>query len=113
MNNNQDTKDIFREILKWTKFQGMERVKRIQKTALDNDIKKIIYEASDGKSSYEIARIAGVSDQTVRNYWKEWAVLGLTEIHPEYKKRYRKFFSLIELGIVAPENQTTNESEQE
>lgn len=103
MDTDQEIKNILKEILKWTKFEGMQRVKQMLETTLDNDTKKLIYELSDGRPSTAIARIAGVSSQTVRNYWRDWAVLGIVEIHPDHKKRYRRVFSLKEAGIEVPE----------
>ena len=103
LNDDQEIKDILREILKWTKFEGMQKVKQVLEASLDNDVKKLIYELSDGKSSPEIARIAEVDQSTVRDYWKKWAVPGIVEIHPNYKKRYRRLFSLSEVGIEVPE----------
>lgn len=114
MNNDQEIKDILREILKWTKFQGMQEVKQVLEAALDNDNKKSVYELSDGRSSSAIAKIMAVSDQTVRNYWKDWTVLGIAEVHPDYKKRCRKVFSLREIGIVFPQVQEIiDETEEE
>jgi len=100
---NQEIRDILKEVLKWTKFEGMQKVKQVLEDTLDNNSKKLIYELSDGKSSPEIARIVGVSAQTVRDYWKNWAVLGIVEIHPDYKKRHRRIFSLKEIGIEVPQ----------
>lgn len=102
MNNDQEIKDILREILKWTKFQGMQKAKQVLKATLDNDKKKLVYELSDGRSSSAIAETVEVSDQTVRNYWKEWTALGIAEIHPDYKRRSRRVFSLEEVGIEVP-----------
>lgn len=102
MEYDKEVKDILIEILKWTKFQGMLHVKNILETNLDTDLKKIVYELSDGKSSVEIARIAEVSDWTIRNYWKSWAPTQIVEVDPTYKGRYRKVFSLKEVGIAVP-----------
>jgi len=99
MNSDPEIKDILKEILKWTKFEGMQKVKQVLETTLDNDTKKLIYEMSDGKSSPTIAGIVKVDPTTVRDYWKDWAILGIVEVHPDYKKRYRRIFSLKEVGI--------------
>jgi Fic family protein len=90
------------QLLRWTKFQGMQQLKQILETTLDNDTKKLVYELSDGRSSPAIASIVDVSDRTVRDYWKTWAPMGIIEIHPNYKRRYCKIFSLKELGINIP-----------
>ena len=113
MNSDQEIKDILREILKWTKFQAMQKVKQVLETTLDNDTKKLIYELSDGRSSPKIAEIVGVTPSTVRDYWKDWAVLGIVEIHPEYKRRYRRIFSLREVGIEVPEVEEKIEVQEE
>jgi len=102
MNEDNEIKDILKEILKWTKFEGMQKVKQILENTLDNNTKKVIYEFSDGRSSPAIAGTVGVDSSTVRDYWKAWAVLGIVEIHPEYKKRYHRIFSLKEVGIEVP-----------
>lgn len=103
MNEDEEMKDILREILRWTKFQGMQKVKQMLENTLDNNTKKLIYELSDGRSSPAIARIAGVSSHTVRDYWKDWFVLGIVEVHPDYKKRCHRVFSLKEVGVEVPQ----------
>jgi transposase len=113
MNNDQEIKDILREILKWTKFQGMQKVKQVLETTLDIDTKKLVYELSDGVSSPKIAKIVGVDPTTVRDYWRDWAILGIVEIHPEYKRRYRRIFSLKEVGIEVPEVKEKIEAQEE
>lgn len=113
MNDNEDIKNILKEILKWTKFEGMQKVKQVLESTLDNDDKKLIYELSDGRSSSAIARIAGVSGQTVLNYWKKWVVLGIVEIHPEHTRRYQRIFSLKEVGIEVPQVEESAETKEE
>lgn len=113
MDNDQEIKDILKEILKWIKFEGVHKVKQVLETTLNNNAKKLIYELSDGRPSPEIAKIAGVSDQTVRRYWKGWAILGIVEIHPDYKKRYHGVFSLKEVGIEVPEIEESVETTEE
>ena len=112
VNEENEIKDILREILKWTKFQGWQKVKDVLETVLDNDQKKLIFELSDGKSSREIAGIVKLSDQTIRNYWKDWSVVGMVESYPGYKKRFQRVLSLKELGIPVPEIKS-NEKETE
>ena len=103
MNDSEEIKDILRELLKWTKFQGMQKVKEVLESVLDNDSKKMVYELSDGRSSSNISETVELSDQSVRNYWKDWSRLGIMEVHPEYKRRYRRVFSLKEVGIEVPQ----------
>jgi len=102
MTEDQGNRDVLLEILKWTKFQGMRQVKQILEDNLDTETKKLVYKLSDGKSSVEISRIAKVSDWTIRNYWKSWDPIQIVEIDPNYKGRYRKVFSLREVGVTVP-----------
>ena len=113
MNDNEEIKNILKKILKWTKFEGMQKVKQVLETTLDNDDKKLVYELSDGRSSSAIAKTVKVSDQTVRNYWKEWTILGIAEVHPSYKKRYRRVFSLKEVGIKVSEAKESAKTKEE
>ena len=113
MDDDQEIKGILKEILKWTKFEGMQKVKQLLETTLDSDDKKLIYELSDGRSSPRIAETVGVAGPTVRDYWKDWAVLGIVEIHPDYKRRYRRIFSLKEVGIEVPEVEERIEAQKE
>jgi hypothetical protein len=101
-----DSKRILVEILKWMKFTGMEKLRKSIDDSMETDLKKLVYELSDGRSSPEIEQETGVDDSTIRDYWKEWAYLGLVEIHPDYKKRYRKLFSLGEFGIEVPKSKS-------
>ena len=101
-----DSKHILIEILKWTKFAGMEKVRKAIDDSMKTDLKKLVYELSDGRSSPDIAQETGVDESTIRDYWKTWISLGLVEIHPDYKKRCRKLFSLNEFGIEIPKAKT-------
>ena len=95
---------LLREILKWIKFDGMQRVKGLLIDVLRKDIEKIIYQFSDGRSSGDIGKLAGVSHQTVVNYWKKWSRIGLVEAkRARGGTRYSRVFSLEDLGIEVPQ----------
>lgn len=100
---------LLEEMVKWTRLQGKQQAKKIIETLLNDESKRLIFHLSDGRSSPETAKIAKVSSQTVRNYWKTWAVEGIAKVHPDYKKRYVKLFSLEEFGIEPPEIAKTPE----
>jgi len=95
---------LLREILKWTRFSGMQGVKDALNKMLDSEQKRLIYYLSDGKKgSAEIGKAAGVSDWTVRNYWKNWARNGLVEaIKAGAGDRYRHSFEVEDFGIEVP-----------
>ena len=96
--------ELLREILKWIKFEGMQRVKGVLTDVLQKDTEKIIYQFSNGQSSGDIAKLAGVSHQTVVNYWKRWSTLGIVEAErARGGTRYRRIFSLEDFGIEVPQ----------
>lgn len=90
------------EILKWTRFEGMQRVKAVLLETLKKDSEKIAYQYSDGRGSLEISKIAGVSDFAIRSYWKKWATIGLVHPSGKFKGRYERLFSLEDLGVEVP-----------
>lgn len=93
---------LLEEILKWTRFEGMQRVKAVLLETLKKDSEKIAYHYSDGRGSLEISKIAGVSDFAIRSYWKKWATMGLVQPSRKFKGRYERLFSLEDLGIDVP-----------
>ena len=100
---------LLREILKWIRFAGMKEVKVVLSSTLDSETKIVIYHLSDGdKGSREIAEASGVSDWTVRNYWKSWARFGIVEpIKVGRGERYKKAFELEDFGIEVPQLTST------
>ena len=96
---------LLREIVKWMRFTGMKEVKSVLTSALDTDQKKLIYHLSDGsKGSVEIAQLGGVSDFTVRNYWKQWSKLGIVEAMKVGRgDRFKKSFDLEDFGMEIPQ----------
>lgn len=105
------------EILKWNKILGQDLLKKKINEQVKTDIEKIIYENSDGKSAAEIGKIAGVSHQTVINYWRRWFAAGVVQPSDKFVGRFERFVSLKVLGIDLPskekaqttENITSNE----
>ena len=70
---------------------------------LKKDEEKVAYESSEGRGSKEVAKLAGISHQTVVNYWKKWATLGIVEpLKVRGGLRYRRSFSLSDFGIEVP-----------
>jgi len=102
---------LLREIVKWLRFAGMKEVKTVLTSALDTEQKKLVYHLSDGgKSSLDIAQQSGVSDFTVRNYWKQWSKLGIVEaIKVGRGDRYVKTFDLEDFGIDVPEPRASSQ----
>jgi len=102
---------LLREIVKWLRFTGMKEVKSVLTSALDTDQKSLIYHLSNGNNgSVEIAQQSGVSDFTVRNYWKQWSKLGIVEAMKVGRgDRYKKTFDLEDFGIEIPPARTVTQ----
>ena len=106
--------NLLEEMLKWIKFEGRIKAREIFTSELDNDVKKLVYELSDGKSSTDIAKIVKVDPSTItRDYWHRWTEKGMMELCPSYKRRYCKVFSLAELGIEVPEIESSEETDED
>lgn len=103
---NMDKQDkiiqVLEEILRWTRFQGIRDAKAVLLDALKTDAEKVAYQLSDGRSSSSVGKICGVTDVTVRNYWRRWFTLGIAEPSKKYKGRFERTFSLEDLGIEIP-----------
>lgn len=94
---------LLEEILKWVKLEGVQRAKTTLVDIIRTDTEKLIYENSDGRTSREIAGIAGVSHTTVVNYWNRWARCGIVEeVGSRRGARFRRIFSLSDFGIEVP-----------
>jgi transposase len=100
--------ELLEEILKWTRFDVLQKAKEVLLDTLKKDTEKIAYQYSDGKSSLEISKMAGVSDFAIRSYWKKWAAMGLVLASSRYKGRYEKLFSLEDLSIEVPKTRASS-----
>lgn len=101
---NEKVVQLLEEILKWTRFQGMLKVKEVLQDVLKTDEEKLSYHYSDGKGSREVAALAGLkAHTTVVDLWKKWAILGIVEpIRVQRGIRYKRSFSLSDFGIEVP-----------
>ena len=96
--------NLLKEILTWLKIAEYNNVKKLLLNTLKEDMDKIIYHLSDGKSSRKIAKKIPVSHATVVNYWKKWIEIGIVEpVSTRGGISYKKVFSLEDFGIEIPE----------
>jgi len=94
---------LLEEILKWIKFQGWRNVKGVLLDTLKDDLSKLVYHYSDGRSSRKVADKVNIDYRKVVNYWKKWAKIGIVEpMQVQRGRRYKKIFSLEEFGIEIP-----------
>ena len=104
--NDDETKEILKEILKWQRLQGIEILrKKIREENLFEDKKHIsVYYFSDGNNSLRaIQRISGVHFTVVQSLWKKWVDAGIAEPTEKYGGgRCKRLFELNELGLELP-----------
>jgi len=97
MNNNDEIKQILKEILKWQRLQGIKLFREIASEVLNDQKKKQIYELTDGKhSARELQKLTGVNKDVISRWWREWYSHGLLM---KEKNNYYKIISLKEIGI--------------
>ncbi len=99
--------ELLEEMAKWKRFEGAQLAKKTLKEIFTKDSEKLVYQFSDGRGTQEIADISGVSDFSVRSYWKKWNVEGLVVPSEKYKGRYERIFSLDDFGIEIPATKKT------
>jgi len=94
--------ELLEELVKWKRFEGAQLAKKILRDLFSKDVEKLVYQYSDGRGSKDISVLAGVSDFSVRSYWKKWNTEGLVVPSQKFKGRYEKIFSLEDFGIEIP-----------
>lgn len=105
MENNENIINLLKELVKWTKFQAWSKVKEVLLNVLNDDIKKLIYHFSDGKSSSrKMTEKVPVGHSTIVKYWNDWAKSNIVEPIPVRGggTRYKKMFNLEDFGIELP-----------
>lgn len=73
---------VLKEILVWTKISGMQQVKTILTGTLDEELKKTLYQLSDGAHSTReliLKYKLQTSRATIQKWWKQWGMLGIGE----------------------------------
>jgi len=100
----KDMAMTLKELLKWTRFAGMQQLRTILSQNLKTDMELLVYELSDGsRGTRDVARLAGVgSHATVSVYWKKWNKLGIVEPSQRFQGRYKRICSLEEVGLTVP-----------
>ncbi len=110
-----DEVKLLREILKWTKFAGMNQVQSILENTLNTPEKRLAYQLSDGtKGIVELARLSKVgSTFKLGGLWKEWRRKGLGDsLSVQGGERFRRTFDLEDFGIEVPAVQQSPPAQQ-
>lgn len=93
--------ELLREIVRWLRFENLERAKSAVASLLETDKKKSVFELTDGKgSSRTIAAKAKVDRSSLLRWWADWFAAGILTREGD---SYRHLFSLRELGIKLPD----------
>lgn len=102
-----------KEILKWTRFANVSKLKEILEKELDTDEKKLAYESRDGVNGLkEVTTASGAPLPTVGTWWQKWFLLGLISESETGKGRMMKIVSLDDVGIKVPKRTITALSPQ-
>lgn len=100
-----------REILKWTRFANISKLKEILEKELETEQKKLAYENSDGvKGIKELAAASGAPQDTVYSWWQRWFRLGVVVESETRKGRMAKIVSLDDVGIKIPKKASPSPS---
>ena len=93
------------ELLKWSRFAGMQQLRNVLAQNLKTDAEMLVYELSDGsRGTREVAKLAGIgSNSTVAAHWKKWNKIGIVEPSKKFPGRYQRICSLEEVGLTAPQ----------
>jgi hypothetical protein len=101
-----------KEILKWTRFANISKLKEVLEHELDDDQKKLAYDNSDGKNGLrEISAICGAHFRTLGGWWEKWNRLGLVTESETRKGRMMKIATLDEIGIKVPKKAKSVQTE--
>lgn len=101
---------ILVEIARWIRFQNISKLNETLLAELDTDEKKLAFENTDGVLTLdEVAKVSGVSRDTLYGWWKRWSNLGILEPSEIRKGRLKKFCSLEYLGIKVPKGSVKTE----
>lgn len=92
------------QLLKWTRFAGLQQLRNVLTQNLTTDKELLIYEMSDGeRTTRDIATIVKVgSNATIAGYWKKWSKLGIVEPSQRRQGRFQRICSLEEVGLTIP-----------
>lgn len=102
MENENDILNQLKEQTKWLRFLSIQTLTPLIKENITTLEQKKIFELSDGeKSTRDISKLLKnegieVSHQTIANYWKKWAAVGLVVPSKKFNGRFEKIIGLNE-----------------
>jgi hypothetical protein len=91
---------LLEEIVRWLRVLAGPTVRSWLEPVLTTTEERRVYQASTGLARGEVARSAGVSHQTVSNYWNRWKSANPPIIkETERRGRYARLYDLAELNM--------------
>lgn len=91
---------LLEEAVLWLRALAVPQVRESLAATLKTSEERRVYQASTGGSMQEVAAAAGVSHQTVSNYWRRWTGTGERIVVPtEVKGRYRRLYDLAVINL--------------
>ncbi len=99
-----EANELLRQILRWVRFQSLERARQLIEEEVAQDPKRIlVYELTDGdKGRPEVSKISKVPSSTIQMWWDRWYSVGLLEPSPKRKGMVRKMCGMEEVGLPIP-----------
>lgn len=106
--------ELLEELVKWTKVTSIPKVKELLLEILPKPEHRIAYQASDGKTTKEVANTANVSVFTINKWWEKWTRAAIAKAVPvRGGNRAVRSFSLDDFGIEIPVTEEATEKEGE
>ena len=90
---------VLKDIEKWVRITSIPAVKEILVNTLTAQEARKVYHYSDGRNQTEIAKLVGISQPTVSNYWNKWAKLGIVHESLKHKGRWEKSLLLEDFDL--------------
>lgn len=100
MENNERLLELMEEMVKLQKLMAMPTIRKLVEETLDKPEKMYVYEMTDGIITREkIILETGASAGAISSWWNDWFSKGLLV---KESTKYKKIFSLKDLGIPLP-----------
>jgi hypothetical protein len=100
-----------REILNWTRFANIAKLREVLESELDTDEKKLAYESSNGENTLkDLVPLCGAPYGTITNWWPRWHRMGILTESENRKGRMKKITSLSDVGIDVPKRKGKTQS---
>lgn len=103
------------ELIKWTRVSSYEQIKKFLESVLDSDVKKTVYQISDGEINVlDAIKKSKSSAGSVSKYWNQWPKLGIGEsISEKGGKRFKRSFNLEDFDLLPKQMKKQSKSKEE